>query len=55
VFLAIGAGAIAQVTVQISRQTAGDVPLTRFFATGHVLAGLFAGFAVMYATGMVVG
>jgi zinc transporter ZupT len=55
VFLAIGAGAIAQVTVQISRQSAGNVPLTRFFATGHFLAGLFAGFAVMYATGMLVG
>lgn len=54
-FLAIGAGAIAQVILQIGKQTAGDMPATRFFAEGHVMAGLFAGFAVMYATGMLVG
>ena len=54
-FLAIGAGAIAQVVAQIARQMAGDVPLGRYLATAPVLAGLFAGFAVMYATGMLVG
>ena len=53
-FLAIGAGAIAQVILQIGKQTARDMPATRFFAEGHVMAGLFAGFAVMYATGMLV-
>lgn len=54
-FLAIGAGAIAQVTVQIGKQMAGEMPVMRFLAVGHVMAGLFAGFAVMYATGMLVG
>jgi zinc transporter ZupT len=54
-FLAVGAGAIAQVILQIGKQTAGDTPAMRFFATGHVMAGLFAGFAAMYATGMLVG
>jgi zinc transporter ZupT len=54
-FLAIGAGAIAQVILQIGRQMAGDLPLLRFMTAGHVMAGLFAGFAVMYATGMMVG
>jgi zinc transporter ZupT len=54
-FLAIGAGAIAQVIVQIGKQTAGDLPMLRFLAEGRVMAGLFAGFAVMYATGMLVG
>jgi zinc transporter ZupT len=54
-FLAVGAGAIAQVIVQIGKQTAGDLPMMRFLAAGHVMAGLFAGFAVMYATGMMVG
>jgi zinc transporter ZupT len=54
-FLAIGAGAIAQVILQIGKQTAGELSMMRFFATGHVVAGLFAGFVVMYATGMLVG
>ena len=54
-FLAIGAGAIAQVVVQIGKQMAGELPVMRFFAAGHVMAGLLAGFAVMYATGMMVG
>ena len=54
-FLAIGAGAIAQVILQIGRQAAGDLSLGRFLAAGHVMAGLFAGFVVMYATGMLVG
>ena len=54
-FLAIGAGAIAQVVVQIGKQMAGEMPVMRFFSAGHVMAGLLAGFAVMYATGMMVG
>lgn len=55
VFLAVGAGAIAQVILQISRQVAGERPLARYFATGPVMAGLFGGFIVMYVTGMLVG
>ena len=55
VFLAMGAGAIAQVLTQIAGQMAEGRPVTRFFATAPALAGLFAGFAVMYVTGMVVG
>ena len=54
-FLAIGAGAIAQVVVQIGKQMAGELSVMRFFSAGHVMAGLLAGFAVMYATGMMVG
>jgi zinc transporter ZupT len=54
-FLAIGAGAIAQVILQIGKQTAGDLPMLKVLSAGHVMAGLFAGFAVMYATGMLVG
>jgi zinc transporter ZupT len=55
VFLAIGVGAIAQVVGQIARQMAREGSVTRVLATGPVLAGLFAGFAVMYVTGMLVG
>ncbi len=54
-FLAVGAGAIAQVVAQIARQMAGDEPVSRYLATTPVLAGLCAGFVVMYATGMLVG
>ena len=54
-FLAIGVGAIAQVIVQIVRHMSRDVPVARLLATVPVLAGLFAGFAVMYVTGMLVG
>lgn len=56
-FLAIGVGAIAQVVLQISRQmtiTRDGAP-TRGMASGPVLAGLAAGVAVMYVTGMLVG
>lgn len=55
VFLAIGVGAIAQVVGQIVRQMAREGSVARVLATGPVLAGLFAGFAVMYVTGMLVG
>jgi ZIP family zinc transporter len=54
-FLALGVGAIAQVVVQIVRHMAREGSAARMLATGPVLAGLFAGFAVMYVTGMLVG
>ena len=54
-FLAVGVGAIAQVIVQIVRSMAGGLPVGRQLAQGPVLAGLAAGFAVMYLTGMLVG
>jgi zinc transporter ZupT len=54
-FLGLGAGAIAQVVVQISRQVAGGRPLVERFASAPIMIGLLAGFAVMYATGMLVG
>ena len=55
VFLAIGVGAIAQVVGQIVRQMTREGSVARVLATGPALAGLFAGFAVMYVTGMLVG
>ena len=55
IFLAFGVGAIAQVTVQILTQVAGDRPILRYLGTGPVLAGLTSGFAVMYVTGMLIG
>jgi zinc transporter ZupT len=55
VFLALGVGAIAQVVVQIVRQMSKQESAAATFARGPVLAGLFAGFAVMYVTGMLVG
>ena len=54
-FLALGVGAIAQVVVQVVRQMAGESPVIQQLARGPVLAGLIAGFAVMYVTGMLVG
>jgi zinc transporter, ZIP family len=53
--LALGVGAIAQVVVQILRQMAGDEPVVSYMARGPMLAGLFTGFVVMYATGMLIG
>jgi zinc transporter, ZIP family len=57
-FLAVGAGAIAQVIVQIARSIAlaraGERPLAAYLGSGPAVAGLFAGFAVMYATGMLI-
>ena len=55
VFLGLGAGAIAQVALQIARQVAGAGSLSERFATAPVMVGLFAGFGVMYATGLLVG
>ena len=54
-FLGIGAGAIAQVVVQITRQMVAGAPISRFLATAPVLSGLCAGFVIMYVTGMLVG
>ena len=54
-FLAIGVGAIAQVIGQIARQMAREGTPAVAMARGPVLAGLAAGFAVMYVTGMLVG
>jgi zinc transporter ZupT len=53
--LGLGAGAIAQVIHQISRQMAGTKPIMSYFASAPIALGLLAGFAVMYATGMFVG
>jgi hypothetical protein len=55
VFLGFGVGAIAQVVAQIVRQMSGERPVRQQMARGPVLAGLVTGFAVMYATGMLVG
>lgn len=54
-FLGLGAGAIAQVVIQISKQMASGEPVVQRFARAPIMAGLLAGFAVMYATGMLVG
>ena len=52
-FLGLGVGAIAQVVVQIVRQmTFGRALRARLLET-PVMAGLFAGFVVMYVTGMI--
>lgn len=53
--LALGAGAIAQVIVQLSRQMVGTGSVVRYVATPTVASGLFAGVAVMYVTGLIVG
>jgi ZIP family zinc transporter len=54
-FLGFGAGAIAQVVVQIARQMAGTDKVLERFATAPILGGLLVGFGVMYATGLLVG
>jgi zinc transporter ZupT len=54
-FLALGVGAIAQVTKQIARQIGKEADRSRVFTSTPVLGGLLAGFAVMYVTGMLVG
>lgn len=54
-FLALGVGAIAQVTRQIARQIGRGDQRARSFTSTPVLGGLLAGFAVMYVTGMLVG
>jgi len=54
-FLAVGVGAIAQVIGQIARQVGREKSEARAFVSTPVMAGLVAGFAVMYVTGMLVG
>lgn len=53
--LGLGAGAIAQVIQQIAKQMAGTRPVMEYLASAPVAIGLVVGFAVMYATGMLVG
>ena len=53
--LGLGAGAIAQVIHQIGRQMAGSRPIAAHFSSAPIAAGLLGGFAIMYATGMLVG
>ncbi len=53
--LGLGAGAIAQVILQIAKQMAGTRPVMGYLASAHIALGLLAGFAVMYATGLLVG
>ena len=54
-FLALGAGAIAQVMVQLTRQVVGQGSVTGCLTTAPVAAGIFAGATVMYVTGLIVG
>jgi zinc transporter ZupT len=53
-FLALGAGAIAQVVVQIARAAAGERGLGGFLRAAPVTLGLGAGYLLMYGTGMLV-
>jgi zinc transporter ZupT len=53
--LGLGAGAIAQVVLQIAKQMAAGQSIAERFASAPILLGLLSGFAVMYATGMLVG
>jgi zinc transporter ZupT len=53
-FLALGAGAIAQVIVQIALGVAGSRPLAAYLRSAPVAAGLVGGFLLMYATGMLI-
>jgi zinc transporter, ZIP family len=53
-FLGLGAGAIAQVIVQITRGVAGGRPLAAFLRSAPAVAGFFTGFAIMYSTGMLI-
>ena len=55
VFLGIGAGAIAQVVVQIARSMSRQRSLGDLLRSAPVAWGLLAGVAVMYATGTLVG
>jgi len=54
-FLGLGAGAIAQVMLQIGRQMADTESISRRFSSPPVLSGLAAGFLIMLVTGMLVG
>jgi zinc transporter ZupT len=54
-FLGLGAGAIAQVVLQIGRQIGAGGSISERFASAPILGGLVAGFVIMLATGMLVG
>ena len=54
-FLALGAGAIAQVVVQLTRQMVGEESVAGYMTTPSVAGGLFAGVTVMWVTGLVIG
>jgi ZIP family zinc transporter len=54
-FLGFGAGAIAQVVLQIARQMADTESIAVRFSSLPVMSGLAAGFLIMLATGMLVG
>ncbi|MGH8635959.1 MAG: ZIP family metal transporter [Burkholderiales bacterium] len=54
-FLGFGAGAIAQVALQIAQQMAGNQTIASRFAGVPVMSGLAAGFLIMLVTGMLVG
>jgi zinc transporter, ZIP family len=53
-FLAIGAGAIFQVIYEVVRYQAREKPVLQVLTMPHHLAGLMAGFLVMYLTGFLV-
>ena len=53
-FLAIGAGAIFQVIYEVVRFQARGEPVFQMLAMPHNLAGLGAGYLVMYFTGFLV-
>jgi zinc transporter ZupT len=53
-FLALGVGAIAQVTRQIVMQSAGREGLTAYLRERAVIAGLAVGVAIMYVTGLII-
>jgi zinc transporter ZupT len=55
VFLGVGAGAIAQVVVVITRSMARQRTVAELVRSAPVAWGLLAGVAVMYATGTLVG
>lgn len=54
-FLGLGAGAIAQVVLQIGRQISAGDRVTARFSTAPIMSGLLAGFLIMFVTGMMVG
>ncbi len=53
--LGVGAGAIAQVVVQIVRSSVGERAVLEVLRGGTVVGGLLAGAGIMYVTGMMVG
>jgi zinc transporter ZupT len=54
-FLALGVGAIAQVTRQLVAQSAASEGISSYLGDRPVVAGLAAGIVIMYVTGLVVG